>query len=550
MPGEGWSDGTLAGGVLPGGPGFISTDQQRQAGGMHDVAIIGSGFGGSLLATLLRCYGRKVLLLERGEHPRFVIGESSTPVADLVWLDLTTRHGLKDLTSFAKWGTWQREHPEVACGLKRGFSFFHHPPGKPYAARQDRMDQLLVAASPNEEQSDTHWYRPDFDAYLVRAAGGAGVDYEDRCEVRSVVWDGSGVRLGATQRGREREFRARMVVDASAGGGPVIRALGRVPMAVPDLPPVQALYSHFRGVPKWGDLSVGAACRGAPYPVDDAAVHHVFPGGWIWVLRFGNGVVSAGVAATEPVAQRLRLEEGSRGWDRLMKEVPTVGEMWAEAEVVEPWRHLSRMSFQAGPAAGPGWALLPSAAGFVDPLLSSGFALTLLGIERLVTLLGERWGEAVWSGRDAGWEDYRTATQGERDALAGYVGALYACMGDAEAFGDIARLYFTAVIFSETARRLGREASLGGLLLRSHPGFGPAAAGLLRQAQAGVPLTRWREELNRWVADFDLGGLSDPARRPWYPVRAADLRQGRFRIGATGEEIEALLHRAGWVEAG
>ena len=34
-----------------------------------------------------------------------------------------------------------------------------------------------------------------------------------------------------------------------------------------------------------------------PYPPDDAALHHVFEGGWIWVLRFRSGIVSAGVIA-------------------------------------------------------------------------------------------------------------------------------------------------------------------------------------------------------------------------------------------------------------
>lgn len=517
--------------------------------GMHDVAIIGSGFGGSLLALLLRTYGRNVLLLERGEHPRFVIGESSTPVADLVWLDLTTRHGLTDLVPFAKWGTWRRHHPEVACGLKRGFSFFHHRTGEPFAARQDRTDQLLVAASANDELADTHWYRPDFDAHLVRAAMGAGVDYEDQCEVRSVEWGATGVRMVATQRGRERRFRARMVVDAGAGGGPVVRSLGMASTSLPALPPVQALFGHFRHVPEWAALPAGAACRGAPYPVDDAAVHHVFEGGWIWVLRFSNGVVSAGLAATEPVAQRLGLAEGQSGWDRLMRELPTLGEMWVDAECVEPWRHLPRVSFQSGPAAGPGWALLPSAAGFVDPLLSSGFVLTLLGIERLVGLLGERWGEDVWTGKEAGWADYRAETQGEREILAGYVGALYACMGDFEAFTEVARLYFTAVIVSETARRLGRQKAMGGFLLGSHPSFGPGSARLLQEVRMGAPLARWRGEINRWVDQWDVGGMSDPSRRPWYPVKAEDLRRGREKLGATEGEIEAVLRQAGLAES-
>ena len=48
-----------------------------------DVAIVGSGFAGSLTALALRRQGRSVVLLERGRHPRFAIGESSTPLANL-----------------------------------------------------------------------------------------------------------------------------------------------------------------------------------------------------------------------------------------------------------------------------------------------------------------------------------------------------------------------------------------------------------------------------------------------------------------------------------
>ena len=49
---------------------------------VYDLAIVGSGFAGSLLAMIARRAGRSVLLLEKGAHPRFAIGESSTPLAD------------------------------------------------------------------------------------------------------------------------------------------------------------------------------------------------------------------------------------------------------------------------------------------------------------------------------------------------------------------------------------------------------------------------------------------------------------------------------------
>jgi transcriptional regulator GlxA family with amidase domain len=46
-----------------------------------DIVIVGSGFAGSLMAMIARRLGHSVVLVERGRHPRFAIGESSTPLA-------------------------------------------------------------------------------------------------------------------------------------------------------------------------------------------------------------------------------------------------------------------------------------------------------------------------------------------------------------------------------------------------------------------------------------------------------------------------------------
>ena len=59
-----------------------------------DVAIVGSGFGGSLAALGLLKRGRRVALIERGRHPRFAIGESSTPLANLLLEELADRYDL------------------------------------------------------------------------------------------------------------------------------------------------------------------------------------------------------------------------------------------------------------------------------------------------------------------------------------------------------------------------------------------------------------------------------------------------------------------------
>src|SRR5215212_8577089 len=104
----------------------------RRVQGACDVAVIGSGFAGSLIAMIARKQGRSVILLEKGKHPRFAIGESSTPLANLILDELCQRYELDTVRPLTKWGTWQQSQPNLACGLKRGFTFFHHQFGQPF----------------------------------------------------------------------------------------------------------------------------------------------------------------------------------------------------------------------------------------------------------------------------------------------------------------------------------------------------------------------------------------------------------------------------------
>jgi len=271
-----------------------------------DIAVVGSGFGGSLIAMIARRLGRSVILLERGRHPRFAIGESSTPLANLLLEELARRYDLPRLLPLAKWGSWQKAYPQIACGLKRGFTFYHHQFERPFLNDSERRDQLLVGASPRNEIADTHWYRADFDHFLVREAQALGAEYLDQTKLEAVTFNGKGVQLDGERGGKRVSIRARFIVDASGPRGFLHRAL-RLPEALfENFPSTQALYSHFTQVKRWEDsasrLLVSPAAERPPYPVDDAAVHHVFPGGWVWVLRFNNGMTSAGVAATDVAA--------------------------------------------------------------------------------------------------------------------------------------------------------------------------------------------------------------------------------------------------------
>ena len=60
----------------------------------YDIAVIGAGFAGSLTALGLDRLGYNVILVEKATHPRFAIGESSTPIADMILRDIADRYDL------------------------------------------------------------------------------------------------------------------------------------------------------------------------------------------------------------------------------------------------------------------------------------------------------------------------------------------------------------------------------------------------------------------------------------------------------------------------
>ncbi len=69
-----------------------------------DILICGSGCAGSLLAWILARAGKQVVLVDSGRHPRFAIGESSTPLADFLLELMSEEFGLPELKPLARWG--------------------------------------------------------------------------------------------------------------------------------------------------------------------------------------------------------------------------------------------------------------------------------------------------------------------------------------------------------------------------------------------------------------------------------------------------------------
>jgi len=143
---------------------------------------------------------------------------------------------------------------------------------------------------------------------------------------------------------------------------------------------------------------------------------------------------------------------------------------------------MPRLSYRAAAAAGPRWAMLPSAAAFVDPLFSTGFPLTLLGIERLAVLLESgAFFEDARGCRPSGLpslEAYSATTLDEADHTARFVAGCYAGFPRFDDFVNYSMFYFAAASYAEMARRVAPELAAAGFLRAGDAGFAEAVRSL------------------------------------------------------------------------
>ena len=512
----------------------------------YDIAVVGSGFGGSLLAMIAHRLGRSVILLEKNKHPRFAIGESSTPLSNILLESLAARYDLPSIAPLSKWGSWQQTYPHIACGLKRGFTFYHHTLGAPATNDPGHQRQLLVGASPHDRIADTHWYRAEVDHLFVKEAQKIGVQYLDEVTLRSVSESENEIRLQGRRDNEDFLVRAKFVIDATGPRGFLHHTLALQESPLPDFPNTLAVFSHFTGVGRFADQVSDHASELPPYPVDDAAVHHVFDGGWIWVLQFNNGITSAGVAANDKLAGHLRLSEGQAAWQRLLDLIPALKNQFANSQAIQPFTYMPRVSFRSKTVVGKRWALLPSAAGFVDPLLSTGFPLTLLGVSRLAEIIERDWDKPQFT---ANLQSYASQTDNELLAAARLIAALYATMDRFPAFASLSMLYFAAASFSEAARRLSKPLLAPSFLLNDDPHFGPAMRRCCERATNNctkLEIDILANEVSKAIEPINIAGLGNTHRRNWYPVDANDLLNSAPKLQSTKHKISQLLDRCGF----
>lgn len=366
----------------------------------YDYLVIGSGFAGSLIACILQTHGRRVAIVDRSSHPRFAIGESSTPAAGLILSSLADQYNLPWLKPFAKYGTWRQACPGITTGRKRGFSYFQHEPGKPFLPRPGHTNELLAAASSSDELSDTQWFRSEVDEYFFKQACEAGVAPFENSEITSLEKTNSGWIATVSKSGSIRRLSAGFLIDASGAGQVLARHLDIDDDTSQLETCSRAIFAHVTDLPEWSTIlerTSPGSTSDHPFKSDHAAQHHLLDEGWMWWLRFDSNITSVGLvisdqatAPAQPLAAESRDSPARDEFFHIINRYPSLHEAFAAVSLITPSDTLirtCRLQRLSKTIAGNGWAMLPHTAGFIDPLHSTGIAHSLAGVERLSEIL-------------------------------------------------------------------------------------------------------------------------------------------------------------------
>jgi tetracycline 7-halogenase / FADH2 O2-dependent halogenase len=487
-----------------------------------DVVVIGSGFSGSILAWVLASQGRSVALIDRTSHPRFAIGESSTPTADFLVAHIADRWGLTELAPLACWGTWKSRYPEVICGKKRGFSYYRHYLDQVFQDDTQHSNSLLVAASSSDAWSDTHWLRSSVDQFLAQRSQAAGAALMEGWSLHAASfdrfdheWTIQVCPVGVEQAeddGARITVKCRWLVDASGSGNALSEFVENPSNDDWMRTRTGAIFSHYQGVKPFE----ASRSDDDPFCGDDAAQHHILDSGWCWMLRMDNGVTSVGLV--EPSVHQ------SRSFEETIARYPSVAQLLSNAQrIAPPGSHgrAVRLSRCRDQAVGPGWILLPVTYGFVDPLHSSGIAHALSGIVRVAeALLADN---AVC---EQLLYQYNRNVRREIEWLDALVSGCYAAQPSFDRFVAFASYYFIAAILFEQqmAAEPGRwpqgflqsaDASLWEAVEQSHSQLKEIDATSTQATLQFVTAVKHR------IAPWNHVGLLDPTTRHRIPHAAA-----------------------------
>ncbi len=312
-----------------------------------DCVIIGGGPAGATAATVLADHGRKTLVLEQSQFPRYHIGESLMPQT----FHTFSRIGMLDKLRASDFPRKESVQFVNAFGKQ----------SKPF---------YFTDRDPNDWSITWQVPRDRFDKMMLDNAREHGAEVIEGARVTEVMFDGAkAIGIKALVDGEETAIPSRVVIDASGHGTLLARQLGLYQLD-PDLRNA-AIYSYYQGAKHDEGRNAGATI----------IIHTPDRNGWFWFIPLPNDVASIGVVAPPEYLFTGRGNDPLATLEEEIAKCPNMATRIADAQRVSPCRVTKDFSYRSRQMAGDGWILIGDAFGFLDPIYSSGIMLALKGGE-------------------------------------------------------------------------------------------------------------------------------------------------------------------------